>query len=166
MLRYFYGAAVALLSTGCGSSEPTPGMPFAETSVDGAAASDASAENVDGDAARADAIATISFARDVQPILDRHCVMCHGDASATLDLRAGRAFESLTTKRAALCELPLVTAGRLEESALWIKIIQPLSEELRCGREMPALGKGALRVIDPKAAETIGLWIAQPTFVP
>lgn len=104
----------------------------------------------------------ISFTDDVQPVLDQHCVQCHSPATGGVSLQAGDAYTTLTTRTSGLCDLPLVTPGAPEESALWVKLTEDISApSLSCGREMPPLGEGSLLFVDPEAAEVLRLWIAQ-----
>lgn len=111
----------------------------------------------------------VSFHRDVVPVLEAHCVLCHrgSNAQANLDLSRQRAAQDLFDPEASvrcfeegeLVERPAIAPGAPEHSALWIKVADT-DLSLECGREMPAAG-AALLQSNPAAAETLRLWIAE-----
>jgi hypothetical protein len=110
----------------------------------------------------------VSFAIDVVPVLEVHCVLCHrgANAQANLDLTRQRAAQDLFGPDATvscfeggeLIERPLVVPGAPDDSALWIKVADT-DFSFECGREMPAVGMPLLQS-NPAAAETLRQWIA------
>jgi hypothetical protein len=102
----------------------------------------------------------------VQAVFDVHCVLCHGAnpvLQGDLDLRAGSSYAMLV-QGTTWCDLdgradvPLVSPGDLERSALSIKIHDDVADGLTCGREMPATGT-PLATTHPEAAALIDDWI-------
>lgn len=107
-----------------------------------------------------------SFAQDVVPIFQSHCVRCHHNGAGFFDLRAQFAYASLTSvtpgiscaEDGVLVHLDVVAAGNPDQSLLWRKIADS-ALTTACGREMPPTGNGPLLTIAPAQAETIRQWI-------
>ncbi len=105
--------------------------------------------------------ATISFAADVKPILDAHCVSCHsvaaeGTASSGVNLSDYAGVMSGTRHG------PIVLAESKESSVLYLVVAHKTDPEIHMPphhRDSPAEGRGlALREAE---IETIGAWIDQ-----
>ena len=94
----------------------------------------------------AQSAAKIDFARDVQPILQQHCIGCHGPTQEQAGYRLDR-------RRAALSGpvRPLIIPGSSESSRLYLRIIGP-----EFGAQMPPTGPLA-----PRDIETLKAWIDQ-----
>ena len=94
----------------------------------------------------------MSFAADVEPLLDRRCTGrgCHGGArpAASLDLSAGRSYAEIVGVAASCGSAPLVTPGDVGASYLWNKLT---GVGICSGNQMPktgeALASGELDVI-------------------
>lgn len=101
--------------------------------------------------------AKVSLAQDVQPILDHHCVKCHGakKQKGKLDLSAAVAHQNLVG--AISSEVPSmvrVKPGDAELSYLWLKLEHRTTE----GSGMPK-GLFFARRLDQKDLDTIKAWI-------
>lgn len=99
----------------------------------------------------------VSFKKDIQPILDKKCVDCHGTSKqkAGLDLSAGKAYASLVNVPSK--QVPsavLVKPGSPEQSYLWQKVSHTSKE----GSGMPKSFFGSKKL--PQAdMDTIKAWI-------
>jgi hypothetical protein len=99
----------------------------------------------------------VSFTRDVVPILNKHCVMCHmvgselGGLSLYPDPRG-----NLVDMRSTQCGLNLVEPGKPDSSYLLIKILGKQSAAGGKGREMPWD-----YALDERDIDLIRRWIAQ-----
>jgi hypothetical protein len=99
----------------------------------------------------------VSFRRDVVPVLNKHCVMCHmegtelGGLSLYPDPRG-----NLVAMRSTQCRLNLVEPGKPESSYLLIKILGTQSAAGGKGREMPWQ-----YALDEQQIDLIRRWIAQ-----
>jgi hypothetical protein len=99
----------------------------------------------------------VSFERDVVPILNKHCVVCHmtgselGGLSLYPDPRG-----NLVDMRSTQCGLKLVEPGAPESSYLLIKILGTQAEAGGKGRQMPWQ-----YALDPAQVELIRRWILQ-----
>jgi hypothetical protein len=99
----------------------------------------------------------VSLARDVQPVLDRHCVKCHGvkEQKGRLDLSAAVAYQNLVD--ATSSEVPSmvrVKPGDAELSYLWLK----LEHRTSVGSGMPK-GFFFAKHLNQKDMDTIKAWI-------
>ena len=80
---------------------------------------------------------TVSFAHDVQPILDRSCTSCHPVSYPYLDLRAGRSYDELVRVPAATNPaFHRVLPGRPELSYLLTHPPDPSNASLLDGAEL------------------------------
>ena len=96
----------------------------------------------------------ISFATDIQPIFDAHCVSCHGaGASGGLDLRAAATPGSLVNVAATSYAGARVVPGDPHVSVLFLK----LEGDPSTGARMPFGGA----VLDPALRLLIHDWIEQ-----
>ena len=83
-----------------------------------------------------DAAPQVSFAREVQPILDARCTACHPVSYPYLDLRAGRSYDDLVRVPSAINPaLERVLPGRPELSDLLAHHPDPSNAELLGERE-------------------------------
>jgi mono/diheme cytochrome c family protein len=102
---------------------------------------------VAGRAQGADAAPVPDFARDVRPILAKHCQSCHGPdkrrANLRLDVRAAAMRGGLSG--------PAVVPGKPHESLL-VKLIESADEDERMPQDAPALAAPEI--------ETLRAWIA------
>lgn len=96
---------------------------------------------------------TISFKNDVKPLLDKHCLSCHGQSGAgqrAADLR----LDSYENLMAGGRNGPVVTAGRVEKSPLII-FIHP---SMDASKQMP------MRAAEKLTKSEIGVieaWVRQ-----
>jgi hypothetical protein len=75
--------------------------------------------------------AGVSFSRDVQPIFDAKCAVCHPTSYEYLDLRPGRSYEQLVRVSSALQPaFERVLPGRPELSYLLTHVPDPSRENL------------------------------------
>jgi hypothetical protein len=94
-----------------------------------------------GLAVRGDA-AGVSFARDVQPIFDAKCAVCHPTSYEYLDLRPGRAYDELVHVSSALQPaFARVLPGRPELSYLLTHVPDPSREDLLAPREQALIAR-------------------------
>jgi len=109
---------------------------------------------------------TVSFANDVQPILDGDCTICHyaerpGGPAAGLVLTADVSYDNLVnqpTSDACMAEVPdsaYVVPFDTQDSMLWLKTAP---DDGRCGVPMP-WGTEGLGIIDPDSFAIIDTWI-------
>lgn len=101
----------------------------------------------------------VSFERQIQPILDENCVICHqiGSAPQGLVLEQGSSFAALvarTSREAA--QILLVTPGRPEESYLVAKLEGRQLAAGGQGDQMPLGGR-----LDAQSILLIRRWIAE-----
>jgi len=105
----------------------------------------------------------VSFARDVQPILDRECTKCHDakEHKGRLDLSAGAAYRSLVgVPSEEVAAIPRVKPGDPDGSYLWLK----LQHRAEKGSGMPK-GLFFAKQLSPQELDLIKAWIeagAQP----
>ena len=99
-----------------------------------------------------------SFEKDVLPILDRHCVMCHvpGAEQGGLGLYPD-AWSRLVNIPSKQSSLLLVDPGSPDSSYLYIKLIETGESVGGSGLLMPIQQPP----LDPGQIETIRLWIEQ-----
>lgn len=96
---------------------------------------------------------TVSFAADIQPVFDAHCIGCHGASGlAGMDLRAGQAWANLVNIPSTSYDLPRVTPGDPERSVLYLK----LSGAAGVGDRMPQGGS-----LDAATIERFRIWIVE-----
>ncbi len=91
---------------------------------------------------------TIDFARDVKPVLDRHCVECHGPQKSKADLRLDlreRAFAGAEGGSE-----PVIVPGRAAASSLYTRLVTEDKSE-RMPHKAPPL--------EPAQIEAIRRWI-------
>jgi hypothetical protein len=86
----------------------------------------------------------VSFAGDVDPILQSECRLCHGDAG-------GLSFKSYDTLMSGGREGPVVVAGDPESSSLYTRLI---------GAELPAMPPGGVSLPEHEI-DVIRAWIAE-----
>jgi len=84
----------------------------------------------------------VRFVRDIQPILNQRCVMCHQEGSALggLSLEPKDAFRSLVAAPSTEAPLPRVTPGSPDRSYLWHKLRGTHVEAGGNGNRMPLGG--------------------------
>ena len=101
---------------------------------------------------------SISFEKDVMPILNNYCVMCHlpGAAQGGLSLYPDAWSEiiGVPSKQSPLLQ---VESGSPDKSYLYIKLIDSGESVGGSGQLMPIQQPP----LDPKQIETIRLWIDQ-----
>jgi len=96
---------------------------------------------------------TVSFAADLQPVFDAHCIGCHGASGlAGMDLRDGQSRANLVNVPSTSYDLPRVTPGDPERSILYLK----LSGAPGVGDRMPQGGS-----LDAATIERFRIWIAE-----
>ena len=80
---------------------------------------------------------TVSFAAQIQPILDNQCIGCHGvGGQAGLDLRPGVSHGNLVGVTATESALALVQPGQPDQSWFYLK----LTDQQEVGDVMPPGG--------------------------
>jgi mono/diheme cytochrome c family protein len=103
-----------------------------------------------------------SYERDVQPIFLKACVDCHGSENPKkgLDLSKGNGYKALLGVKSQETEMPLLKAGDLAGSYLWLKLSHTTTE----GKGMPRTLFGSKKLHDDQL-NLIKSWIvagAQP----
>jgi mono/diheme cytochrome c family protein len=103
------------------------------------------------------AAAPISFHKQVQPIFDANCVVCHqtGGAQAGLVLEDGKAYANLVEQRSHESPMALVTPGSSENSYLIHKINGTQAAAHGNGARMPLGGQ-----LDSSDIDIVRGWIA------
>jgi hypothetical protein len=83
-----------------------------------------------------------NFSRDIQPIFDANCVVCHQAAGASggLNLEEGAAYRSIVSLKSHESGLPLITPGKPEDSYLIRKLEGTHVQVGGSGEQMPATG--------------------------
>jgi hypothetical protein len=76
------------------------------------------------------------FARDVQPIFDANCVLCHG-FDGNLNLGVGVSYDNLVGVQAFSSALLRVAPGNVATSYLYVKLTGPCPGPVCNGRRMP-----------------------------
>ena len=102
------------------------------------------------------AAAPISFRKQVQPIFDANCVVCHqiGGAQAGLVLEDGKAYANLVEQRSHQSPMALVTPGSAENSYLFHKISGTQAAAHGEGARMPLGGQ-----LDSSDIDIVRAWI-------
>lgn len=102
----------------------------------------------------------VSLARDIQPILDGHCVQCHmtGAAQAGLILEDGASYEMLVGVPSSQARLSRVQPGQPEASYLFLKLMGTHAGAGGEGSGMP-LVEGVYKPLDAKSIALIRSWI-------
>jgi hypothetical protein len=102
--------------------------------------------------------ATVSFARDIQPIFDGHCIGCHRPlGEADLDLRASVSYDNLVNRPSRNYPPALrVVPGDPTNSVMFGKV----SDSGQFGGPMPQPGGGSPPV-PPEGIEKIRTWILE-----
>jgi uncharacterized membrane protein len=139
-------AACASPDTNAPSSQPTAGPAATEAPATTAPAADTAAPTVDNSSSSgaAAAAATVSFANDIQPVLDSRCVNCHGGERTS----KGLSLKTYDTLTAGSENGPVVTPGDAANS--------PLAELVANGK-MPKRGPK----LTPDQVQLIVDWINQ-----
>jgi hypothetical protein len=112
---------------------------------------------------------TISYARDIQPIWDRHCNRCHNFHTPHLTAPGSRQNLDAASWRTCTNDehAPFIVPGHPEQSFLYYKITGTFAAPIiarGCDRLMPADQNGRdipLIEVDPDAVERIRTWIAE-----
>ena len=95
----------------------------------------------------------VSFAADIQPVFNAHCVGCHGaGGNGGLDLRAGLSYGHLVGVVSPNYGIARVTAGDADASLLYRK----LSGAAGVGSVMPPTGQ-----LDAGTLDLVERWIAE-----
>jgi hypothetical protein len=83
-----------------------------------------------------------SFNREIQPIFDANCVVCHqaAGASGALNLEAGAAYLSIVSRKSEESALPRITPGKPEDSYLIRKLEGTHVQVGGSGEQMPPMG--------------------------
>ena len=106
----------------------------------------------------------ISFAAQIQPIFNTHCIRCHvnggfaNQSGIPLKLVEGASYELLVNKQSAQqSDLTLVIPGDSSNSLLYMKISQPTPP---VGRQMPwDSGQIGSTVVTEEEIELVRQWI-------
>jgi mono/diheme cytochrome c family protein len=100
--------------------------------------------------------AAISFRKQVQPIFDANCVVCHqsGGAQAGLVLEDGKAYANLVEQRSHESPMALVKPGSAENSYLLHKINGTQAAAHGDGARMPLGGQ-----LDSSDIDIVRAWI-------
>lgn len=104
--------------------------------------------------------AGISFARDVQPILDASCVQCHmtGAAQSELVLEDGLSYAALVGVQSIQAPMKRVSAGDPEASYLYLKLTGAHLKAGGQGSGMPMV-EGVYKPLDARSLATVRSWI-------
>ena len=104
---------------------------------------------------------TISFPRDVMPVLRKSCAVkgCHvaPKPKVGVNLLPGQAYDNLVSRPSVQSDLPRVTPGKVEQSYLWYKL-QGTQEQVGKGKQMPPTARLALT---DEEMELLRRWIEQ-----
>lgn len=102
---------------------------------------------------------TVSFATDVQPILNRNCVECH-DKAAEGVATSGLNLADYDGLMQGTQYGPMVIANNSESSSLYLVIAQKTSPEIRMPpQHADALAEGRGRALSEKEIGIIKTWI-------
>lgn len=114
-----------------------------------------------GKSAAPESAGAFSFARQVQPILDAHCVQCHVREApqAGLVLEEGASYGMLVGKNSTTTAMAKVKPGDPEHSYLMHKLNGTQMQVKGTGLGMP-LTEGVYQPLPAKDIETIRQWIA------
>jgi len=84
-------------------------------------------------------VSGVSFSKDIQPILDSSCVICHqGDVPpGSLNLEAGMAYKNLVNAQSTQSPLMLVAPGNSDSSYLLNKLLNTQGQVGGSGLRMP-----------------------------
>ena len=110
----------------------------------------------------ADPDATVSFRKDLQPILNARCVVCHvtGAENGELNLARSVALRNLVSVPSAQAPLPRVMPGKPAQSYLMHKLLDTQASVGGSGGRMP-LTDTASSPMDPAQIEQFRAWIEQ-----
>lgn len=102
----------------------------------------------------------ISFARQVQPILDAHCVQCHVREAPQggLVLEEGMSYGMMVGKKSAATAMDRVKPGDPQNSYLLHKLNGTQAQVKGTGLGMP-LVEGVYQSLPSKDIETVRKWI-------
>lgn len=96
----------------------------------------------------------VSYREQIQPILNNRCVSCHGAERATGNIVL-TSYENLMSSKATAGKKPIVIAGNLSESWLY----------LRSGTDQPHFrmppDTSSINPLPKNEVELIGKWILQ-----
>jgi mono/diheme cytochrome c family protein len=108
--------------------------------------------------AREGAASAVSFNRDIQPIFNASCAICHqGVGPAGLTLEPGVSYAALVGRKSTESKLPRVTPGSPEASYLFHKISGTQLSVGGSGIRMPRTGE----VLRQTQLALIGQWIRE-----
>ena len=98
----------------------------------------------------------VSFRRQVQPIFDANCVVCHQSASAQegLVLEDGKAYANLVGQHSHQANMALITPGSAENSYLLHKIAGTQAAAHGSGSRMPLGGQ-----LDASDIDIVRAWV-------
>ena len=103
----------------------------------------------------------ISFADDVQPIFDKNCVRCHGEAGEGVEVSDFQMVDYNSVMKGTALGQVVVPGSRMS-SALYLVVAGKTAPEIRMpphNDESFAEGRGTM--LSARMIETIGLWIDQ-----
>lgn len=98
----------------------------------------------------------VSFRRQVQPIFDANCVVCHQSASAQegLVLEDGKAYANVVGQHSHQANMALITPGSAENSYLLHKIAGTQAAAHGGGSRMPLGGQ-----LDASDIDIVRAWV-------
>ena len=107
------------------------------------------------------AVAAPGLEREVQPLFDTYCVVCHllESAQAGLVLEAGESHAALVDVPSTQAPLPRVTPGDPDRSYLLLKLRGTHLGAGGSGARMPLAGEGPGMHLSPAQIETIEAWV-------
>jgi len=95
---------------------------------------------------------TVSFANDVMPVLNQHCIECH-DTGGAGTLKSGFMVDSYESVMAGTTLGPMVVAGDPLSSNLYRMVAKEVDQPIRMPHERSAL--------TPEERTVIKTWIAE-----
>ncbi len=101
---------------------------------------------------------SVRFSRDIQPILDENCVVCHmpGAAQAGLTLEAGASYKAIVSVASTESKLVRIDPGKPEQSYLLLKIA---GLHIKAGGQGSQMPPGA--PLDKETIDVIRTWVLE-----
>lgn len=105
-----------------------------------------------------DAKGRLNFKKDIQPIFDANCVVCHqtGGGQGGLTLESGKSYESTVMRPSMESKLFRIVPGAPEKSYLMHKLEGTHIQVGGGGDQMPTTGP-----LDPDLVKVIRRWILE-----